>query len=101
MQTAPLTTRKLTEHRARPSAFFEFSGGETVDELEALRSLGLERARALRLVFRRRGSAVRPRQMEQHELQDRDGEWWETLDHLHVAERGTEHLVAVPEHLIH
>src|SRR5437016_3968788 len=99
LQAAPLATRDLAEHRRRPVAVLDLSGDEAIDEIEALLSLGLEIARDIGRVLGRRGSAVRPWHAVEHELQNRNGKRGTPWNHLDVAERGLEHLIAVPEHL--
>src|SRR5947199_2369914 len=99
LQAAPFATRDFAEHRRSPIAFLDLPRDEAIDELEALSSLGLEVARDVGHVLRRRGSAMRPRHAEEHELEDGYRERGAPRNHLHVTERGLEHLVAVPEHL--
>ncbi len=99
MEATPLQAGDGPEHRAWPAAVLRVPRRKALDELKALPAFRLELTRTVRHVLGRGGCAVRPRHSKEHEFQQ--GHWKRRTSkwHLHLAERGLQHLVAVPEHL--
>ena len=99
VQSAPFAARERSKDRRVPP-LVETARDESIDEREALLPLVIESLMIHSHVLRRGRSAVRPGQLKEHEFENWHGEGRLVPLDLNVAERRSQNLIAVPEHLV-